>query len=545
MLLFTDRIDFYDQNGVVRDVMQNHLTELLALVIMDIPSDLDNSNGIEEMKLRCLRKMKPVSSRQLLLGQYANYLNEAKAEKENISQSVNTPTFAAALLQNSNNRWDGVPMILMSGKHLDERSSYVRVLFREREFCVSGCVGGNSTLTKYPRQIVFQIGHGDVPSAGILVSKSLFKPVWPSEMKELSLTSKDTLIHGQNPGDFHYGVPLDDRQAYDAVFEDLFLNVKDTFVTTERMLLLWDIWDGAIEEASKMTPRKYLEEQSSNLNFKVEDFSLQYTYTHEDSVLEMEELQKPLYAIPSTFRNQSLFCRQHSDNIKLLAEHIYKSARSSVNNGNDFHIAFSGGKTPIDLFTELAYNFPVFPWQHTHIWQVDERCVSHRHKDSNFLSIYENLLKFVQVPYFNIHPMLVNFAGRICDKNDSGDKLYESSIKHLIREQKLDIVVLGLGTDGHIASLFPNSEHLHTADKLVSFTKSKKGGNLDRISLLLPAINKAKEVIFLVTGADKHEIIEKIKDIGQPDINFPVTFVGSNTSEISWYIDLSAWTGVV
>lgn len=524
--------------------MQNHLTELLALVAMELPINISNCKIIEEYKLHLLRQIKPVTRDALLLGQYSKYLHEAKEEINNISQSQFTPTFAAALLQVNNPRWRNVPFILVSGKHMDERSSHVRILFREKDFCVSGCADGNSTFTKYPRQIIFQIGSGPVPSAGILVSKSLFHPTWPTGMKELPMTSKDSSIHGQSPGDFHYAVPIKDIPAYTMVVHDLYHQVREIFVTTARMLLLWEIWDSVIEETHGVAPRLYKEYGASNLNFTVDGFQLRYVHQQLDYTGSFDGLEpKNIAVIPHLYRNKTLICKPVVDLIKALGAFIVQTAENSLRERNVFHLALSGGNSPLRLFKELLNSYPLFPWEQTHIWQVDERCVSHKHKQSNFLSLHENLLKFTDIPYFNIHPMPVSFAGKICDVKNKGDKFYEDMINHLIPAQVFDLIILGLGTDGHTASLFPGYTHSTDHAKLVALTRSKVDGNFDRMSLLPPLINNAREVSVLVTGKEKNSILQKIADIETESKKYPITYVSPSSGNMSWFIDMKAWIG--
>lgn len=535
------RIDFYDQTGVVRDVMQNHLTELLALVAMDLPSNISDSDEIEQLKLHLLKQTRPVGRNSLITGQYLKYMDQAKEEIEDVTQSQYTPTFAAALVRIENQRWHNVPFVIMSGKHMDERSSYVRILFREKEFCVSGCADGNSTFTKYPRQLIFQIGHGPIPSAGILVSKSLFNPYWPAGLRELTMTSKDSSVHGQSPGDFYYAVPIKDEQAYVTVLHDLYQNVRETFVTANRVLLLWEIWDNVIKESHSVIPRMYKEYHAKNLNFTVGTDSVEFTQKTVSFVFDANEYSD-LLSIPSTFRNGTLVCKKKEQLYQTLAESILRAAKTAILERGVFHIALSGGSTPILLFRELVNNFPLFPWEHTHIWQVDERCVSHKHEQSNFRSLHDNLIQEFHIPYFNIHPMPVNFAGKICDSSDKGDNFYEDMIKHYVAEQQLDFVLLGLGSDGHTASMFPNSDFLEAAN-LVSLTKTKQEGSFDRMSLLFPLINKARDITVLVTGKEKHVILHKIVNVIVPSKMFPITYVNATEGSLSWYVDLDAWTG--
>ena len=516
---------------------------------MEIPANLTNSKQIEKNKLHLLKHVKPVTKSSLLLGQYVNYLEEAKLEKENISSSQSTPTFGAALLRVDNARWSGVPFLLVSGKHMDERSSYVRIIFRERAFCVSGCANGNTTQTVYPHQLVFQIGYGSVPSPGILVSRSLFEPRWPPGLQELSITSRDSLIHGQNPGDFHYAVSLKESPAYHTVLCDLYHSFQETFVTAERLLVLWDIWNDVIVKTQNSLPRLYEKDIATNLNFHTEKEKLVFSKDHiqETEIHLTDDFSSHIntgIAIPKFYRNCILVCMDSEKLIHQLSEHILTKATQSVHERGVFHIAFSGGSTPISLFKSLASNFHSFPWQHTHIWQVDERCVSQKNSESNFLSIYENLIKHVKIEYFNIHPMPASHAGQICDAQNKGDILYEENIKHFILAQKFDLILLGVGRDGHTASLFPKSPDLDNHDKLVGFTKSKDSG-FNRMSLFLPVLNDARDIAVLVTGKEKQAILKTIADIETKDKNFPITYITPKEGNITWFIDYDAWIGDV
>ncbi|KAL3842278.1 hypothetical protein ACJMK2_020310 [Sinanodonta woodiana] len=547
-----DRTEFYNQVGVIRDVMQNHLTELLTLVTMELPRNLTDSKEIEEQRNRLLIKVRPVRESGILTGQYSKYLEEAIGAKGNLSQSKYTPTFAAALLKIENSRWTGVPFILMSGKMLDERSSYIRIIFRERIFCVTGCTDGNSSHMHYPRQLIFQIGHGDVPSPGILVSKSLFKPVWCPGLTELSVTSKDSLIHGQRPGDFHYAVSKDKHEAYKSLIEDMYLGCKESFVTLERLLLLWKIWSPVLESIETRVTRIYKEGADHSLNFRIDNDHLVFINDSQSDILELEDSivhdVKPIISptdmlmIPSTFMGENLVCKDLIFLFHSLADRIKNIAVMAIQKRNVFHLALSGGNSPVPLFQILAEDSD-FPWSVTHIWQVDERCVSQKSDKSNFLSIYQNLIRHINIPFFNIHFMPVDINGRICEESDKGDNHYEEAVKYILDDLRFDAVLLGLGKDGHTASLFPGEKYSSflSDNKLVAYTKAKDQSQ--RMSLLLPLINKARDIIVLVTGKSKHGILQTLSEITSNNAKIPITLVKPADGNLTWYIDYGAWMG--
>jgi len=115
--------------------MQNHLTEMLALVAMDLPSNSGNISEILQSKVRVLRQVRLPNRLTTLTAQYTTY-NMEWMKGDEIANVSNVPTFAASALFIDNDRWAGVPFLLMSGKKLDEKASYVRVRFRNSRACM-------------------------------------------------------------------------------------------------------------------------------------------------------------------------------------------------------------------------------------------------------------------------------------------------------------------------------------------------------------------------------------------------------------------------
>lgn len=535
--LTSGRIDFYDQYGVVRDVMQNHLTELLALITMDLPVDITDQKSLEQKRLELLESVEKVESKNVLLGQYVQYIQQAADEKDNTSQSMKTPTYASVLLKILSPRWHGVPIVMVSGKHLDERSSFIRVLFKNERFCVSGCDKLNGSNYDSTRQIIFQINPNELPSPGILVSKNLFKPYLPNSLKELAISTEHTGLYGQSINDFNFYIPTVDNDAYTAVVEDLYLGIKTGFVSTERLSKLWQIWSRAIEETASVIPRKYLENGDQSLNFIIHPDKLQFL---RPSLIDLDEgnFQKAskYSSIPSTYLGHPLVVREEADLLQLLASHIQASIWQSLQNKHDFHIAVSGGKTPGKLFKILSQR--QLPWKHVHLWLVDERCVSLNDEESNFNLLYQELIKHIDIPYLNIHPMPVDNLGRFCDESDKNDKTYEEKLNYFTKF-KLNYILLGVGTDGHTASLMPYSDSLKEKLKHVTYTKMKQS-NIKRMTLTYNIINNAQHISVLVTGVHKNKILTELLNDRNP-LQYPILGIKPHKGNLTFYFDYDAW----
>jgi 6-phosphogluconolactonase len=173
-----------------------------------------------------------------------------------------------------------------------------------------------------------------------------------------------------------------------------------------------------------------------------------------------------------------------------------------------FRVALSGGKTPEPLFRLLTEDrFNSLPWEKTEVYWTDERYVPHGHAESNYRLAREALLDDVPVPKEHVHPM----------PTDSGDPehdaaAYEDLLRQTFRNEaapRFDLVLLGLGDDGHTASLFPGDAAVADTQCWVRASRSPKGVR-DRITLTVPVLNRAALKIFLVCGEGKAAILRKI-----------------------------------
>jgi 6-phosphogluconolactonase len=205
-----------------------------------------------------------------------------------------------------------------------------------------------------------------------------------------------------------------------------------------------------------------------------------------------------------------------------------------------FHVALSGGTTPRYLYTQLASRdlSAVLPWAATHIYFGDERCVPPDDKDSNFRLASETLLQHVPIPQQQIHRIEAeNPAPELCAIR------YEKCLEYNLPttpygRKYLDLVLLGLGPDGHIASLFPDSDILHEQTKLVAAVFIEKMQTW-RISLTFTALGLARNIIVLVAGDNKAEIIAQVLGNKPHTKQLPVEMLHDAVAP-EWYLDAAA-----
>lgn len=202
------------------------------------------------------------------------------------------------------------------------------------------------------------------------------------------------------------------------------------------------------------------------------------------------------------------------------AEHFVAVARKER-----FNVALSGGSTPKILYQLLAEE-PQVPWSSTHFYWSDERHVPPDHPDSNYRMAHEAMLSRVPVPENNVH--------RIHSENPSAQEAADEYEKLVV--PRLDLILLGLGTDGHTASIFPGSEVLHETKRLIAAPWVEKF-NAYRITMTLPLLNNGASIVFLVSGAEKAGIV---KEVIEGPKKYPAQFVQPTNGELIWMLDKDA-----
>jgi 6-phosphogluconolactonase len=183
---------------------------------------------------------------------------------------------------------------------------------------------------------------------------------------------------------------------------------------------------------------------------------------------------------------------------------IAASARSATAARGRYAVAFSGGHTPWIMLRALA-NEDV-PWAGVHIYQVDERVAPEGHPDRNLTHLRESLLQRVPLRPEHVHAMPVEST----DLDLAADQYALALQEFAGSSPVLDLVHLGLGPDGHTASLVPGDPVLHVADRDVAVTGVYQGRR--RMTLTYPILNRARHLLWIVTGGEKAEMLRRLVD---------------------------------
>ena len=186
-------------------------------------------------------------------------------------------------------------------------------------------------------------------------------------------------------------------------------------------------------------------------------------------------------------------------------------AQEAVRKRNRFTVALPGGRSPIEFYSRLSAFQEFELWGRTHIFVGDEKFVSFDHESSNYKMIKTNLLDYISIPPANIHPIATGQKNvELAAEQFKGELMQFFEFKSA-NAPEFDLILLGAGTDGHTASLFPDDERIDDAGRIVlpvSLPHLKE----ERITITLPVINNACHVIFLHLGASKANIIQEIID---------------------------------
>ncbi|XAR55935.1 6-phosphogluconolactonase [Bertholletia excelsa] len=230
-----------------------------------------------------------------------------------------------------------------------------------------------------------------------------------------------------------------------------------------------------------------------------------------------------------------------------LADYIAELSEVSVKERGVFAVALSGGSLIglMGKLREAPYDKTV-DWAKWYIFWADERVVAKNHVDSNYKLAKEGLLSKVPIIPSHLHSINDSVSAEKAAED------YEFVIRQLVRTRvisvsgiidcpKFDLILLGMGPDGHVASLFPNHAALHEKDEWVTFITDSPKPPPERITFTIPVINSASNVAMVVTGSSKAEAVHlAIDGVGSEYTSLPASMVGPTDGKLVWFLDKAA-----
>jgi len=222
---------------------------------------------------------------------------------------------------------------------------------------------------------------------------------------------------------------------------------------------------------------------------------------------------------------------------RAVASNIQELSEKTITDKGHFTLALSGGETPKSLYRLLAAEFRnAIPWSAVHLYWTDERYVPHDDPRSNYGMVREALLHELSIPARNVHPMPTDHA----DPQEAA-AAYEASLKSEFGGTwpHFDLILLGLGIDGHTASLFPGSAAVEEQQKWVTVTERPADTEM-RLTLTLPVLNQARNIYFLVMGMDKAAVLQTIIELKRERLLYPAARVQPQDGDPVWWVDSEA-----
>ncbi len=220
------------------------------------------------------------------------------------------------------------------------------------------------------------------------------------------------------------------------------------------------------------------------------------------------------------------------------AEEFVGAARTAIGAQGRFTVALSGGSTPKALYSLLASNYADFVWNRVFLFFGDERHVPPTDAESNYRMVQESLLTKIAIPAENVFRVPAENPDASAAAAD-----YEAQLRRFFEINsgefpRFDLILLGMGPDGHTASLFPDSAALDEQSRLVVANWVAKF-NTHRITFTFPVLNRAAEVMFLASGADKAEILHQVLE-GKNAPLLPSQRVQPSDGKLLWILDEAA-----
>ena len=224
-------------------------------------------------------------------------------------------------------------------------------------------------------------------------------------------------------------------------------------------------------------------------------------------------------------------------------------ATNAVEDHGVFTVALSGGSTPKALYRLMATDEAIcsrIPWSKVHFFFGDERHVSPEHAESNFRMANEAMFQRLRTEELHIHRIL----GELINASEAAEE-YEADLRQFFETRgvlteglpRFDLILLGMGPDGHTASLFPNSSGLHENTRWVVANWVEKF-KTDRITMTFPVLNAAAEVIFFVSGAEKAPVLAEVMEAAAGEPKYPIQAVRPRNGIKRWMLDASAAAGI-
>ncbi len=521
---------YYEGSGALRDMVQNHVLQLVSMIAMEPPisTRADEIRNKKVDVLKAMRRYKPEEIDQYAVrGQYGSGWIKGKEvpgyrEEEGVANDSNTETYAALKFFIDTWRWQDVPFYVRTGKRMADKTSAITIQLRpapHRAFLIDG------DNNQEPNRIIINIQ----PEMGIRIRFQAKRP------------GMNQII---NPVDmvFDYNQAYDAQapEAYEALLLDAIEGNTALFMRGDQVEAAWEVvmpileaWEGkpindypsyaagtwGPEAADRLLERegnRWINPPASNIK---------------EAIIENRHDKAKKGAI-------NLHVFENAEDLSYRAAELFMQKSSeAIERDGRFVVALSGGSSSKNMYKLLTQRpfLTSINWDKIYVFWGDERTVPQDHKDSNAGMAFSTMLDTLPIPKHQIFPI----RG---DMPPSRAALqYEELLQDFFRGRspKFDLILLGLGSDAHTASVFPG---VQISEKRMTWVKEVFVPKLDtyRITLTPQLINQARCIAFLAYGEDKAEALQHVLEDKYQPKQYPAQLIKPEDGEVHWFVDNEA-----
>lgn len=226
----------------------------------------------------------------------------------------------------------------------------------------------------------------------------------------------------------------------------------------------------------------------------------------------------------------NVYSVQSDEFADIVSDYILEEANKRILSADIFKFVLSGGNTPVSIFEKLVTKQSEVDWKKIQLFWLDERCVPIDSNDSNYGNCKRYLIDRLRVEP-EAYPMYS--SGSPLKNAEKYQHLLDQKFRHPDHTM-FDLVLLGIGTDGHVASLFPGTKEMDETDRLVVPTQSPFKPS-KRISLTFPAMNSTRKSLIIAKGSEKKWVLDACME-GKPDLSIPACNINPKNGDLIWYV---------
>lgn len=524
---------YYEKSGALRDMVQNHVLQLVSMVAMEPPISLD-ADEIRNKKVDVLKAIRPIQPKAVaqhaVRAQYDDGWIKGKKVRSYLSEDgvdeySGTETYTALKFNIDNWRWQDVPFYVRTGKRMADKCSVITLQLRtppHRAFAY------DHQQLREPNRIIINIQ----PDMGITIRFQAKRPGISPIVNPVEMIF-----------DYQQAYDAEPPEAYEALLLDAMAGNAALFMRADQVEEAWKVVMPVLAhwESQEAKP---LPQYASGSWGPPEADDLLKQEGHEwinprATNVKTMVIEESKEGARKEVLNLHMF--QNAEDLSYSAAELFvRKSQEAVEKKGRFVVCLTGGSSPAKMYSLLAG--PAFvndvPWSKTHMFWGDERPVPLDHPDNNAAMAYQSLLDHVPIPRDQIHPI----AGHL--RPDIAALQYEELLQEFFQghSPNFDLVLLGMGADGHTLSLFP---HVNYPKKSMAWVKEVWVEKLDsyRITLTPQLINQAECIAFMAFGEKKAEALHEVLEGESNPDTYPAQLIHPDDGELHWFVDhlAAAW----